>query len=153
MPSSTRTRTTTPGTARASARPAGRRDPGPEASYSIQDAARLTGVTQHTLRWYDRIGLVPGLERSSTGRRQFTPDHLRWVVLLRTLRATGMPVAKLRELTEYHQKGGVEPVREVIRGHRAQIVTVMGLLHNSLTVLEEIEHELHSETYRAGSPW
>jgi DNA-binding transcriptional MerR regulator len=124
--------------------------PPDEASYSIQDAARLTGVTPHTLRWYDRIGLVPGLERTATGRRQFTTGHLRWVVLLRTLRATGMPVAKLRELTEHRQRGSVEPMQEMIHGHRAQIITVLRMLHNGLTVLEEIERELRSEPQGVG---
>jgi DNA-binding transcriptional MerR regulator len=122
-------------------------------SYSIQDAARLTGVTPHTLRWYDRIGLVPGLERTATGRRQFTSGHLRWVVLLRTLRTTGMPVAKLRELTEHRQRGSVEPMQKMIHGHRAQIIIVLHMLHNSLTVLDEIERELRTAPYGVGSAW
>src|SRR5262245_50491195 len=96
------------------------RTPIPDAAtYSMQEAVRLTGVTPHTLRWYERIGLVPGVERRSTGQRRFTAANLRWVALLRMLRATGMPVAKLQELTAHHQEGGAEPVREVIHAHRA----------------------------------
>ena len=113
------------------------------ATYSMQEAVRLTGVTPHTLRWYERIGLVPGVERRPTGQRRFTAANLRWVILLRMLRATGMPVAKLQELTARHQEGGTEPVREVIDAHRAQVLVVLSLLQHSLSVLDVIDKELH----------
>lgn len=112
------------------------------ASYSMQEAVRLTGVTPHTLRWYERIGLVPGVERHPTGQRRFTAANLRWVILLRMLRATGMPVAKLKELTVHHQRGGTEPVRKVIHAHRAQVLAVLNLLQHSLSVLDVIDKEL-----------
>lgn len=112
---------------------------------SIQDAARLTGVSPHTLRWYERVGLVRGVDRGPTGRRCYTSDHLRWIVMLRALRATGMPVATLRELTDQFFGGnGAAPV-DIVRLHRASVLALMTMLHRGLHVLDHVERALHAD--------
>lgn len=116
--------------------------PTTDGTVSIQDAARLTGVPSHTLRWYDRVGLVPDVERCPTGRRRFTSRNLRWITTLRVLRGTGMPVATLQELTDHHRHGNVEQLVRVVRLHRAQVLALISMLHRSLRLLDTVESEL-----------
>ena len=61
-------------------------------TWSIGEAAEKCGLSQHTLRWYERIGLLANIERGGDGRRRFSQADLDWLSLLTKLRATGMPV-------------------------------------------------------------
>lgn len=114
----------------------------PDRTVTIQDAARLTGVPPHTLRWYERVGLVPHVERCPTGRRRFTRRNLRWIVTLRALRSTGMPVATLQSLTEHHTAGETDSAVALVRTQRAQVFAAMSQLHHSLHVLDAVESHL-----------
>jgi DNA-binding transcriptional MerR regulator len=124
----------------------------PDRTVTIQDAARLTGVPPHTLRWYERVGLVPHVERCPTGRRRFTRGNLRWIVLLRALRSTGMPVATLQSLTEHHTAGEVDRAVALVRTQRAQVLAVMSQLHRSMHVLDAVESHLHAPAAHDTAP-
>lgn len=113
---------------------------------SIQDAARLTGVPPHTLRWYERVGLVPDVGRCPTGRRRFTRRNLQWILILRALRSTGMPVAALQELTAHHTAGDPDRPVRLVRTQRVQVLALMSLLLGSLRVLDAVEAQLDEPT-------
>ncbi len=59
---------------------------------SIQEMATRSGVSAHTLRYYERIGLLRPVPRSANGHRQFSADDVGWVQLLVCLRETGMNI-------------------------------------------------------------
>ena len=61
-------------------------------TWTTGEAAEKCGLSQHTLRWYERIGLLGTIERGGDGRRRFSDGDLDWLSLLIKLRATGMPV-------------------------------------------------------------
>lgn len=61
-------------------------------SLSIQDMAKQSGVSAHTLRYYERIGLLGPVPRSANGHRLFSADDVGWVQLLVCLRETGMNI-------------------------------------------------------------
>ena len=58
-------------------------------TWSIGEAAAKCGLSQHTLRWYERIGLLAKIERGGDGRRRFSEGDLEWLSLITKLRATG----------------------------------------------------------------
>jgi len=58
--------------------------------FTIQETAERTGLTAHTLRYYERIGLVWEVYRDSAGHRRYTEQDVGWLILLTRLRATGM---------------------------------------------------------------
>ena len=65
---------------------------GPQAGLSIAEAARRTGVSVHTLRYYERAGLVvTAVGRTHGGRRRYQQEDLTWITVCTRLRATGMP--------------------------------------------------------------
>jgi hypothetical protein len=63
---------------------------------SISEAAEQTGLTAHTLRYYERAGLmldrVDRVGHGASSHRRYGEDDVRWVLLLSKLRATGMPI-------------------------------------------------------------
>ena len=66
-------------------------------SYTIDEAAARTGLSKHTLRYYEREGLLPAVAKAPSGHRRYTDDDLGWVRMLQLLRATGMPIREMKE--------------------------------------------------------
>ena len=58
-------------------------------TWTIGEAPEKCGLSQHTLRWYERIGLLTPIERGSDGRRRFSDRDLDWLATMAKLRATG----------------------------------------------------------------
>jgi DNA-binding transcriptional MerR regulator len=69
-------------------------------TYTPGEVADKTGFTLDTLRYYERIGLLDDIARTSGGRRKFTDDDISWLGILRCLRDTGMPIATMRRYAE-----------------------------------------------------
>ena len=70
--------------------------------YSPAEAAQKTGFSLDTLRYYERIGLLPPVGRTAGGRRRYGDTDLLWLMTLRCLRDTGMPLREMRDLPQYH---------------------------------------------------
>ena len=66
----------------------------------IRQVSEETGLSIDTLRWYEREGLLPLVERSASGQRRYPPGALRFIRLVQALRRTGMPVADVRAFIE-----------------------------------------------------
>jgi DNA-binding transcriptional MerR regulator len=92
-------------------------------SLTIADAAARTGLTAHTLRYYERDGLMLAVARSESGHRVYTDRDLDWIELITQLRATGMPI---REVRRYAQlvRDGADNERErldLLAAHRERV--------------------------------
>lgn len=71
----------------------------------IGDVANRTGRSVHTIRWYERQGLIPGVCRDAAGRRLYSDYHVGWLDLMERLRSTGMSIREMREYTRLAQQG------------------------------------------------
>jgi DNA-binding transcriptional MerR regulator len=90
--------------------------------WTTREAAEKCGLTQYTLRWYERIGLLDRVERTADGRRRFSDGDLDWLILLSKLRATGMPVRDMLSYAELVRSGAREQERvDLLRGHRERV--------------------------------
>lgn len=75
-------------------------------SYTVQKAAALTGLSEHTLRYYERIGLIKPVQRQeSSGHRRYGPSDLAKLETLACLRAAGMPIDQMRRYFELRSEG------------------------------------------------
>ena len=91
---------------------------------SIAEAAEATGLTTHTLRYYERDGLLLGaVDRSASGHRRYTEHDLGWIAMITRLRSTGMPVRDVRRYADLVRAGdGNEDERlELLKDHRARV--------------------------------
>jgi DNA-binding transcriptional MerR regulator len=106
---------------------------------TISDAARAVGVSAHTLRYYERAGLMlDPVERTAATHRRYTDEDLRWVLLLTRLRATGMPIRRVREYADLVRAGaGNERERlELLEAHREAVLVQLEEIERSLAALD-----------------
>lgn len=73
--------------------------------YNVKDIAKLTELSEHTIRYYTNEGLIPQMERSNGGARQFSEDCLKWFKLVKCLRATGLSIADIKRYVDLTVKG------------------------------------------------
>ena len=115
--------------------------------YAISDVSIRTGVRVHTLRYYERAGLMPRpIDRSSSTHRRYSDGDVNWVVFLTRLRSTGMPIATLREYTELVQRGDdtAEARLELLLRHRITFLARLEEMQRSLEVIDR-KIELYTE--------
>ncbi|MFD6874757.1 MULTISPECIES: MerR family transcriptional regulator [unclassified Streptomyces] len=106
--------------------------------YTISEVEARTGLTQHTLRWYERIGLMPHVDRSHSGQRRFSERDLDWLSFVGKLRATGMSVADMVRYAELVREGEhtVEQRRELLERTRIEVRSRITELTDALAVLD-----------------
>jgi DNA-binding transcriptional MerR regulator len=75
------------------------------AELTIAEVAERTGLTRHTLRYYERDGLMLDVGRDDSGHRRYSERDLGWIELITKLRATGMPVREVRRYAELVRAG------------------------------------------------
>ncbi|MFI5665390.1 MerR family transcriptional regulator [Streptomyces sp. NPDC051704] len=106
--------------------------------YTISEVEARTGLTQHTLRWYERIGLMPHVDRSHSGQRRFSDKDLHWLAFVGKLRATGMSVADMVRYAELVREGEhtVDQRRELLEQTRREVRARITELNDALAVLD-----------------
>ncbi|MBK7320000.1 MerR family transcriptional regulator [Candidatus Villigracilis affinis] len=72
---------------------------------TIQDVAEATGLSAHTLRYYERVGLIHPIGREENTRRSYTADDIGWIEFLMKLRATGMSIKDMQRYAELQRQG------------------------------------------------
>ncbi|MCH4057084.1 MAG: MerR family transcriptional regulator [Lactobacillaceae bacterium] len=72
---------------------------------TISDAANDTGIPITTIRYYDKMGLLPFLARDDNSHRHFSEDDIGMLELINCLKCTGMPLAKIRQFIEMTEAG------------------------------------------------
>ncbi|WSV44010.1 MerR family transcriptional regulator [Streptomyces sp. NBC_01077] len=115
----------------------------PRTHYTISEVAALTGLSAHTLRWYERIGLMSHVDRSHTGQRRFTEQDLGWLAFVGKLRLTGMPVADMVRYAELVREGDHtrDERRELLETTRRDVLSRITELQDTLAVLDiKISH-------------
>ncbi|MFI9610598.1 MerR family transcriptional regulator [Streptomyces sp. NPDC052023] len=117
-----------------------RRHPRPDGQdrYTISEVVAFTGLSAHTLRWYERIGLMSHIDRSHTGQRRYTNRDLDWLDLVGKLRLTGMPVADMVRYAELVRAGDgtYEERRELLETTRRDVLERISELQDTLAVLD-----------------
>jgi DNA-binding transcriptional MerR regulator len=118
----------------------------PADGVTIAEAARRTGVSAHTLRYYERTGLVvTPVDRTSGGRRRYRELDLKWILVCTKLRATGMPIRGIRRYAELVAAGpGNEQERlALLEAHRAEVLARLAEIQENL---KAIDHKI--DVYR-----
>ena len=106
-------------------------------TWSIGEAAAKCGLSPHTLRWYERIGLVGPVAKGGDGRRRYSDADLDWLSLITRLRETGMPVSDMQRYAELVRSGAGQAERlELLKRHRAEVRRALAAQRETLKVLD-----------------
>jgi DNA-binding transcriptional MerR regulator len=110
---------------------------------TISDAARAAGVSAHTLRYYERAGLLDPIERGESGHRRYRDEDLVRIEFLTKLRATGMPIRAIRAYADLVRRG--EDTNEkrlaMLEAHRDAVRARLDETQHNLDLIEKkIDH-------------
>jgi DNA-binding transcriptional MerR regulator len=116
----------------------------------IGTLAARSGVSVDTLRYYEKIGLLPKVDRDSGGRRAYGETDLSWIEFLLKLKATGMPMRDRIDYARLRAEGPhtVTARREILERHResllvrrAELDACIDLMDRKITMYEALECE------------
>jgi DNA-binding transcriptional MerR regulator len=108
------------------------------ASLTISDAARASGVSAHTLRYYERAGLLDPVDRAASGHRRYAEEDVARIQFLTKLRATGMPIRQVRAYAEL-MRGGDETHEArlaLLEAHREAVRTRLAETERNLELID-----------------
>jgi DNA-binding transcriptional MerR regulator len=104
----------------------------------IGELAERTGRSVHTIRWYERQGLLPAVPRLGQ-HRVYSNRHVEWLELMERLRRSGMTVAQMRAYTASAQRGAptIAQTRDLLLAHREEVLRRIDEWHTALVLVEE----------------
>lgn len=107
-------------------------------NYSIGQMAKKLELTTATLRYYEKEGLLPFVERTSGGIRQFTEKDFEWLMIIDCLKKTGMPLRDIRSFIEMVNQGDstIENRLNLIQKQKKSVENQLAELAEILKVLE-----------------
>ncbi|SCG46854.1 DNA-binding transcriptional MerR regulator [Micromonospora sp. A202] len=125
---------------------------------SIGQVAQRTGLSVHTLRLYERAGLLAGdVRRDGSGRRVYSAWDVEWLANCVKFRASGMPLTTISRLAQLVREGsGNEAERlDLLREHRRHITEQLARLSDCLELVDVkvASYEQHLTAGGSGDPW
>ena len=120
--------------------------------YSIGQAAEKTGLSPHTLRYYEKEGLLPFLQKSASGLRVFSQNDLNWLAMIECLKETGMPIKGIKQYIDWFIEGdNTLPLRlDMFKLQEKKIKEQLMQLQKNLDKIR-YKIKLYTEAVRVGS--
>jgi DNA-binding transcriptional MerR regulator len=115
---------------------------------TIAEAAERSGLSAHTLRYYERIGLIHPVGRGQNGHRRYGRDDIEWLEFLIKLRTTDMPIRQMVEYAELVREGPqtasrrrtmLEAHREALRERIADLEETAAVIDRKIETYTEME--------------
>ena len=106
---------------------------------TIGEVSEKYGITTDTLRYYERIGLIPHVPRKKNGIRDYDDDSCRWVEFVKCMRAAGIQIEALIEFVDLHQQhneANNERLMEILTDQREKLLNKMEHLKSTIARLD-----------------
>ena len=105
--------------------------------YTIRNMAERCGMTAHTLRYYERVGLIQPVGRARNGHRRYSEADEAWLHFLHCMRATGMPIREMQRYAELREHGDATSLerRKILEDHQAGIAAQIAELQQAHALL------------------
>lgn len=105
---------------------------------TIKQVSEKYGVSQDTLRYYERVGMIPEVTRTAGGKRNYTPEDLGWLELALCMRSAGLPVNVLVEYLKLYRKGDETiPQRlELLNAQRKELLEMKNRIEQTIARLD-----------------
>ncbi|WP_342562588.1 MerR family transcriptional regulator [Paenibacillus sp. FSL R7-0345] len=117
-------------------------------AFSIKEASDRLGCPAHKIRYYEKEGLLPYIQRDQHGNRIFEQEHLDWMRLMTCFRATGMKVSTLKQMVRLaldgdstipQRKAILNKYREDLQRRQQELAEALEAVDNKLVIYAEIE--------------
>ena len=105
---------------------------------TIQQVAEDTGISVHTLRYYEKAGLLAPIPRSMGGHRRYSENDVAFLLFLARLRSTGMPIQKVKQYADMARAGEFtsEARMNLLVEHRDSVLSQIAELQRNLAAIE-----------------
>ena len=105
--------------------------------YTVGEVAKKLNVATSTLRYYDKEGLLPFVERSSGGMRVFKDEDMSWLKIIECLKKTGMPIKDIKHFIDYCMEGDskIDERLSIIQSQRDAVIKQMKEMQEMLDML------------------
>lgn len=107
-------------------------------NYSINEVAKKFGLSIHTLRFYDKEGLMPFIGRDKSGNRVFSETDLNWVAMVCCLKDTGMSIKEIKQYADWCTQGmqSISERKAMLADHRKQVVKQIEDMKKNLALID-----------------
>lgn len=118
---------------------------------TIQEVTRATGLSAHTLRYYERIGLIHPIKRAQNTRRRYTADDVGWIDFLLKLRATGMSIRDMQKYANLQRQGDeslperlemLKSLRDRVEAHIDELNEHLRLIYYKIEIYQKTVTEV-----------
>jgi DNA-binding transcriptional MerR regulator len=108
-----------------------------DSGLTIRNMADRCGMTAHTLRYYERVGLIQPVGRARNGHRRYTETDAAWLNFLHCMRATNMPIREMQRYAALREMGDatIEKRRQLLEEHQATIAAQIAALQKAHALL------------------
>ncbi|GIM28341.1 MerR family transcriptional regulator [Clostridium polyendosporum] len=105
---------------------------------TIAEVSKKFDLSQDTLRYYERIGLIPSVKRNKSGIREYTEEDCMWVNFIKCMRSAGLPIEVLIEYVTLVQQGDetIETRKEILIEQRKDLIARMEDMKKTLGRLD-----------------
>ena len=105
---------------------------------SIGELSRRSGLSPHTLRFYEAEGILKPCGRTASGHRQYVSEDVLWLEFVLRLKQTGMPLAEIKQYAELRSQGEktLEQRLTMLKLHRERLATKIDELLTCASVLD-----------------
>ena len=113
---------------------------------TIAEVSKLVDLSSDTLRYYERIGLIPPVHRNKSGIRDYDEEDIRWVEFIKCMRSAGLPIEALIEYVSLFRQGDdtADARKALLKEQRALLMKRMEDMQATLHRLDKkIEHYEH----------
>jgi len=107
-------------------------------TYSISEVAKALNLTSYTLRYYDKEGLMPFVERTPSGTRKFKESDLAALKVIECLKSTGMPIKEIKTFIDWCSEGDttLKQRYDMFIERKATVEAQMEALKKTMEVIE-----------------
>ncbi len=121
---------------------------------TIQEVAEAPGLSAHTLRYYERIGLIHPIDREHNSHRRYTASDVGWIDFLTKLRATGMSIRDMQRYAELQRRGDetlaervemLKALRDKVEAHMDELNEHLRLIYYKIETYEKLASERELE--------
>ena len=121
---------------------------------TIQEVAQATGLSAHTLRYYERVGLIHPIDREQNSHRRYISDDVGWIDFLTKLRATGMSIKDMQRYAELQRRGEetllervemLKSLRDRVEAHMDELNEHLKLIYYKIELYQKIVEEKELE--------
>lgn len=108
---------------------------------NISEVSKKYEITADTLRYYERVGLIPEVNRNKSGIRDYTEEDCRWVEFIKCMRSAGLPIEVLIEYVTLFQQGDetIEARKNILIEQRKQLIEKM---ENVKKTIERLDYKI-----------